>query len=60
MSFLNHPLPDWSCYIRNEFLFNGKQGHGEVSKCDVHSVENNRTWETSKDYFYEVIKNETV
>ena len=26
----------------------------------VYSVENNRTWETSNDYFYEVIKNETV
>jgi hypothetical protein len=38
MSFLNHNLPDWSCYIRNEFLYNHQQGHGEVTKCDVHSV----------------------
>ena len=38
MSYLNHNLPDWSCYIRNEFLYNHKKGHGEVTKCDVHSV----------------------
>ena len=38
MAYLNHNLPDWSCYIRNEFLYNHKQGHGEVTKCDVHSV----------------------
>ena len=35
-AYLNHSLPDWSCYIRNEFLFNHKKGHGEVTKCDVH------------------------
>jgi len=38
MAYLNHSLPDWSCYIRNEFLFNHKKGHGEVTRCDVHSV----------------------
>ena len=38
MAYLNHSLPDWSCYMRNEFLFNHKKGHGEVTKCDVHSV----------------------
>lgn len=38
MSYLNHNLPDWPCYIRNEFLFNHTKGHGEVSKCNVHSV----------------------
>jgi hypothetical protein len=38
MSYLNHNLPDWSCYIRNEFLYNHKKGQGEVTKCDVHSV----------------------
>ena len=38
MAYLNHSLPDWNCYIRNEFLYNHKQGHGEVTKCDVHSV----------------------
>jgi len=26
MSYLNHNLPDWSCYIRNEFLYNHKKG----------------------------------
>ena len=39
MAYLNHSLPDWSCYIRNEFLYNHKKGHGEVTRCDVHSVE---------------------
>ena len=38
MAYLNHSLPDWSCYIRNEFLYNHKKGHGEVTRCDVHSV----------------------
>ena len=38
MSYLNHPLPDWPCYIRNEFLYNHKKGHKEVTKCDVHTV----------------------
>ena len=38
MSYLNHNLPDWSCYIRNEFLYNHQKGHGEVTKCDVHCV----------------------
>ena len=38
MAYLNHSLPDWSVYIRNEFLYNHKKGHGEVTKCDVHSV----------------------
>ena len=37
---MNHSLPDWSCYIRNEFLYNHKKGHGEVTKCDVHCVAN--------------------
>jgi hypothetical protein len=38
MAYLNHPLPPWTCYIRNEFLFNHTSGWGEVSLCDVHSV----------------------
>ncbi len=38
MAYLNHNLPDWSCYIRNEFLYNHTQGHGKVTKCDVHCV----------------------
>ena len=38
MAYLNHNLPTFTCYIRNEFLFNHKKGHGEVTLCDVHSV----------------------
>lgn len=38
MAYLNHPLPPWTCYIRNEFLFNHTKGWGEFSLCDVHSV----------------------
>ena len=38
MSYLNHNLPDWNCFIRNEFLFNHEKGQGEVTACDVHSV----------------------
>ena len=38
MAYLNHNLPTITCYIRNEFLFNHKKGHGEVTLCDVHSV----------------------
>jgi hypothetical protein len=38
MAYLNHNLPTITCYIRNEFLYNHKKGHGEVSLCDVHSV----------------------
>ena len=38
MSYLNHNLPTFTCYIRNEFLYNHKQGHGDVTLCDVHSV----------------------
>ena len=32
MSYLNHSLPDWSCYIRNEFLYNHKKGHEVASE----------------------------
>jgi hypothetical protein len=38
MAYLNHPLPAWTCYIRNEFLFNHTKGFGEFTLCDVHSV----------------------
>jgi hypothetical protein len=38
MAYLNHPLPPWTCYIRNEFLFNHTRGWGELTSCDVHSV----------------------
>lgn len=38
MAYLNHPIPPFTCYIRNEFLFNHTKGWGEYSLCDVHSV----------------------
>lgn len=38
MAFLNHNVPSITCYIRNEYLFNHTQGHGEFTPCDVHSV----------------------
>lgn len=38
MAYLNHPLPPWTAYIRNEFLFNHQRGWGDVSLCDIHSV----------------------
>ena len=38
MAFLNHNIPSMTCYIRNEYLFNHKEGHGEFTACDVHSV----------------------
>jgi hypothetical protein len=38
LAYLNHNLPTITCYIRNEFLYNHKKGHGEVTLCDVHSV----------------------
>ncbi len=38
MAFLNCNLPTFTCYIRNEFLYNGENGHGEFTLCDVHSV----------------------
>ena len=38
MAYLNHNLPFWNCYIRNEFLYNHTKGQGEVTPCEVHSV----------------------
>lgn len=38
MPYLNHNIPTLTCFIRNEFLFNGESGHGEHTLCDVHSV----------------------
>jgi hypothetical protein len=38
MSYLNHNIPVVTCLIRNEYLFNHTQGHGEFTPCDVHSV----------------------
>jgi len=38
MSYLNANIPTITCYIKNEFLFNHKKGHGEFTAADVHSV----------------------
>ena len=52
MAYLNHNLPFWNCYIRNEFLFNNKKRQGVTSPCEVHSVENSRDIKTNDEYFY--------
>jgi hypothetical protein len=65
MSYLNHNLPDWSCYIRNEFLYNHEKGQGgtfnRISEnpgyeidTTVYSVENTRSFETSNHYIYDI------
>lgn len=36
--YLNHNIPVITCYIRNEFLYNHEEGHGDFTLCDVHSV----------------------
>ena len=38
MAYLNHNLPTFTCYMRNEYLYNHEKGHGEFTLCDVHSV----------------------
>ena len=38
MAFLNHNLPTFNCYIRDEYMYDHEKGHGEFSVCDVHSV----------------------
>lgn len=38
MSYLNSNIPTITCFIRNEFLFNHEQGHGDFTLADVHSV----------------------
>jgi len=38
MAYLNHNLPFWNCYIRDEYLYNHTKGHGNVTPCEVHSV----------------------
>lgn len=38
MPYLNANIPVISCLIRNEYLFNHESGHGEFTKCDIHSV----------------------
>ena len=38
MAYLNHNLPPFSAYIRNEYLFDHEKGHGEFTFADVHTV----------------------
>lgn len=38
MAYLNHNLPTFTCFLRNEYLFNHEKGHNEYTLCDVHSV----------------------
>jgi hypothetical protein len=38
MSYLNANIPTITCYMRNEYLYNHEQGHGEFTKADVHTV----------------------
>jgi len=38
MAYLNHNLPTFTCLLRNEYLYDHKQGHGEHTPCDVHAV----------------------
>lgn len=38
MAYLNHNLPTFTCFIRNEYLYNHEKGHGEFTPCDVHTV----------------------
>ena len=38
MPYLNHNVPPFSAYIRNEYLYNHQEGHGEFTFADVHTV----------------------
>lgn len=38
MSYLNHNLPAFNCYIRDEYLYNHESGHGGHTPCHVHTV----------------------
>ena len=38
MAFLNHNLPVFNCFIRDEYMYDHEKGHGSFSVCDVHSV----------------------
>lgn len=38
MSYLNHNLPTFTCFIRDEYMFNHEKGRHEYTLCDVHSV----------------------
>ena len=38
MPYLNHNVPPFSAYIRNEYLYNHQEGHKEFTFADVHTV----------------------
>ena len=38
MAYLNHNLPSFSAYIRNEYLYDHEKGHGEYTFADIHTV----------------------
>ena len=38
MPYLNHNIPPFSAYIRNEYLFNHTKGHGDFTFCDIHTT----------------------
>ena len=38
MAYLNHNIPPFSGYIRNEYLYNHTKGHGEFTFSDIHTV----------------------
>ena len=38
MAYLNHNLPPFSAYIRDEYLYDHEKGHGEFTFADVHTV----------------------
>ena len=38
MAYLNHNIPPFSAYIRNEYLYNHTKGHGDFTFADVHTV----------------------
>ena len=38
MAYLNHNIPPFTCFIRNEYLYNHKKGFGEFTVADVHTV----------------------
>ena len=38
MAYLNHNIPPFSAYIRNEYLYNHTKGHDTFSFCDVHCI----------------------
>ena len=37
MAYLNHNLPSFSAYIRNEYLYDHQKGHGEYTFADIQS-----------------------